>query len=867
MTSLTAVSLLLASRFKAPRVLFALLALTAISCAGPPSDPRSTAPHRPAAAPLVVYTVAGTWTDSFGYTWVLTQDGSGNISGNAGFLGSGCPCGKGNCTGEDKSPIWPVSGMLTGNSFTLDALNPATGNVCTSYIEYDVTIGSDGISAAGTYQYAAGQGSVSMKLTETCAMYLNNNLQTSTSDGGTTMNAVFQPTFNGVNDTLSGAAKVCGFVAWDWVQTVTHIPSPSPYYENNLPDPANPINLTGAYVPVHDPPPWGFVADPNWLSYPFYYDPSPQSAGQDWSLAGHTDDAGGVLTFFDSPSDSCIPNALGAASQAYRTNAAVAARCGNALTAVGESISLSTYLAGINQDGSASVTDLGFTWSDSFNGTSGGVNTTGSTGPVDPGSGEGGITINGVSATSNYQPPPAGSSVASILPQFAFGGGWYSALYFTNLSGNGISFPVSFVSDASTPLTVPSIPGATTQVALSANGTAIIEAANQGSLLQGYAGFTLPDEVSGYGVFRLSVAGRSDQEAVVPLSSASATSNTLTWDDTNYITAVAVANPSSVATTVAVVLRDESGNVIGTSSIQLSPGAKTETTLRTLPGLSGMVGKRGSAQFTVSSGAVAVLGLRFNGSAFTSIPTTNGAAQNPAATVLPQVAFGGGWYSALYFTNLTGSAVSFPVNFTDDAGTPLTVPSVGGATAQVNLAAYGTAIIEAPNVGSLLQGYAAFTLPAGVYGYGVFRQSVAGRPDQEAVVPFSAASAVSDTLTWDETNFITAVAIVDPSSTAATVAVTLWDENGNTIGTSSIPLASNSKTETALRTLPGLSGMVGLRGSAQFTATGGNVAVLGLRFDGAAFTSIPTTNSATAASNAGAVLEHALSRTAGCRRF
>jgi P pilus assembly chaperone PapD len=431
---------------------------------------------------------------------------------------------------------------------------------------------------------------------------------------------------------------------------------------------------------------------------------------------------------------------------------------------------------------------------------------------------------------------------AAILPQFAFGGGWYSALYFTNLSGTAVSFPVSFVSDAGTPLAVPALAGSTTQVNLAADGAAIIEAPNQGSLLEGYAGFTLPSGVYGYGVFRQSVAGRADQEAVVPLSAANATSSALTWDETNFVTAVAVVNPSATATTVAVTLWDENGHVIGTSSIPLPPNSKTETTLRTLPGLSGMVGQRGSAQFAVSSGNVAVLGLRFNGSAFTSIPTTTGSPTNPASSVLPQFAFGGGWYSALYFTNLTGSAVSFPVSFVSDAGTPLAVPALAGSTTQVNLAAYGTAIIEAPNVGSLFEGYAEFALPSGVYGYGVFRQSVAGRADQEAVVPFSDAGASSSTLTWDETNFITAVAVVNPGSTADNVIVTLWGENGNVIGTSLIALPPNSKTETALRTLPGLSGMEGQRGSAQFTASGGSVAVLGLRFDGSAFTSIPTTH-------------------------
>ena len=227
-----------------------------------------------------------------------------------------------------------------------------------------------------------------------------------------------------------------------------------------------------------------------------------------------------------------------------------------------------------------------------------------------------------------------------------------------------------------------------------------------------------------------------------------------------------------------------------------------------------------------------------------------------ASSVLPQVAFGGGWYTALYFTNLTGSPVSFPVNFVSDAGTPLIVPALGGSTVQVKLAANGTAIVEAPNVGSLVQGYAAVTLPGGVFGYGVFRQSVAGQQDQEAVVPLSAAGATSSTLTWDETNFVTAVAMVNASSTAATVAVTLCDEHGNTTGNSFISLPPNSKTAATLRSLSGLGGMVGKRGSAQFSASAGNVAVLGLRFYGLAFTSIPTSGAV-----ASAVAERALAQT------
>jgi hypothetical protein len=91
--------------------------------------------------------------------------------------------------------------------------------------------------------------------------------------------------------------------------------------------------------------------------------------------------------------------------------------------------------------------------------------------------------------------------------------------------------------------------------------------------------------------------------------------------ETNVTTAVAILNPTSIATTVAITVSDDTGRVIGTSSVNLAANNKTALFLRTLAGLEGMVGRRGTAQFTVTAGSVAVLGLRFDGPAFTSIPT------------------------------------------------------------------------------------------------------------------------------------------------------------------------------------------------------------------------------------------------------
>ena len=208
--------------------------------------------------------------------------------------------------------------------------------------------------------------------------------------------------------------------------------------------------------------------------------------------------------------------------------------------------------------------------------------------------------------------------------------------------------------------------------------------------------------------------------------------------------------------------------------------------------------------------------------------------------VLPQFVFGGGWYTALYFTNTGDVSATFSVNFIAENGGVLTVPSLGGSTVNLTLAPHGTAMLEAPNSGPLTQGYARVVLPAAVKGYGVFRQVVAGINDQEAVVPFSSISSGISTLVWDESNFVTGVAAVSLSGQNNTISVVARDLNGVVVGSSFLTLPPNGKMAFALRDLPGMAGIVGKRGSADFVVPFGSVAVLGLRFYGAAFTSIPT---------------------------
>jgi hypothetical protein len=252
----------------------------------------------------------------------------------------------------------------------------------------------------------------------------------------------------------------------------------------------------------------------------------------------------------------------------------------------------------------------------------------------------------------------------------------------------------------------------------------------------------------------------------------------------------------------------------------------------------------GTAQIASASGALNFVVARIEGGAVIILEadpnTTISGTANPQAIqqILPQFVFGGGWFSALYFTNSNSSTVSFTVTFTDDSGNPMTVPGLNG---QVTLAAHASVALEAQNTGPLTQGYATVTLPAGVTGYGIFRQIVPGRPDQEAVVPLRSAASTFSTLTWDEIGFTTSVAIVNTSAVATTVNITVYDQAGRQVGTSSVNLQPYAKTENALRSFLGFGGVVGLRGSAQFSVSTGSIAVLGLRFGAAAFTSVPAT--------------------------
>ena len=225
-----------------------------------------------------------------------------------------------------------------------------------------------------------------------------------------------------------------------------------------------------------------------------------------------------------------------------------------------------------------------------------------------------------------------------------------------------------------------------------------------------------------------------------------------------------------------------------------------------------------------------------------NIAAGTAAASTTTSYALPQAVFGGGWYTGIYLANTTAVAASVALNFIDASGLPLsvTLPGLGAASTQdIALAPRATALVELPDSGELTQGWVEALLPVGVIGYGVFRQSVTGRADQEAVVPLAPETSTTVQVVFDDVNFTTALALVNPTSQTITVTITAYSATGSQLGTGTVTLAPRSKAAVTLHNLSGLSGVSGSRGWVSITSSPGAVAALGLRFAAEAFTSIP----------------------------
>ena len=164
-----------------------------------------------------------------------------------------------------------------------------------------------------------------------------------------------------------------------------------------------------------------------------------------------------------------------------------------------------------------------------------------------------------------------------VIPHFVDGASWKSSVTTLNLEDHPVTFQILFFNDNGTDLYVPvtgqgSVRGM--NIRLNTAGSATFETAGTAALLsQGWALLSQAtnDSVGMITIFRQSVPGRQDQEAVVPTVNQFDNHFALLFDNTAFTTAIAIANPTINSVIIPVNIRSELGQIIDSRTFSLGP--------------------------------------------------------------------------------------------------------------------------------------------------------------------------------------------------------------------------------------------------------------------------------------------------------
>jgi hypothetical protein len=210
-----------------------------------------------------------------------------------------------------------------------------------------------------------------------------------------------------------------------------------------------------------------------------------------------------------------------------------------------------------------------------------------------------------------------------VIPQFVDGASWQTTITVVNLENHATSFDVLFLDDNGNDFFVPIegvgvVSGLTVSLDTAAS-TTFGTTGTSPNLTQGWAllSQTNSDSVGMFAIFRQFNPGGQAQEAVVPSVNQFASHFVLPFDNTLFTTGIALANPTTSSVVIPLNIRNEAGQIIDTKQFSLGP---YEHAAFALPDeWASTIGIRGNIEFLTSGFGVGALGLRFNGSAFTSL--------------------------------------------------------------------------------------------------------------------------------------------------------------------------------------------------------------------------------------------------------
>jgi pseudomonalisin len=213
--------------------------------------------------------------------------------------------------------------------------------------------------------------------------------------------------------------------------------------------------------------------------------------------------------------------------------------------------------------------------------------------------------------------------------------------------------------------------------------------------------------------------------------------------------------------------------------------------------------------------------------------------------VLPQLAAGAGWDTAVYLTNASGSAVPVALAFHADDGTALILPvsaTQQGKTQDLSTSELIAAIppnttlaVDTQTLSANVEGWVDVLSSGALTGFAVFRyapQGLSGGPGLitpwEGTVPLQTLLAPALlTFPFDNTNgFSSGLALGNLKSTGANFTATFFDGNGNPLGSpQTIALSGNGHTSFLLNAQYGFTA----NASGIVKITGGSMMAIGLR--------------------------------------
>ncbi|MDX1984871.1 MAG: DUF642 domain-containing protein [Bryobacteraceae bacterium] len=211
---------------------------------------------------------------------------------------------------------------------------------------------------------------------------------------------------------------------------------------------------------------------------------------------------------------------------------------------------------------------------------------------------------------------------AQVIAQMADGAGWQTQIILVNRDTQAAQFTLRFFTSAGQPLNLAiegeGSPLSTFIGTIPVGGTRTITSAGTSTQLSvGWVELTSSQSVGGVSVFRSVPTG---QEAAVGLTSATSRF-LLPYDNTNgRVTSMAIVNTNATQpVAVNVILRDEFGGTLGTSTLNL--GVRGHDAFELVGRFSVVAGRRGVAEFSTTGSDITGLGLRFSPQgAFTSFP-------------------------------------------------------------------------------------------------------------------------------------------------------------------------------------------------------------------------------------------------------